>query len=147
MEVKMEYRESDDKYIKLEEIAKEAGLTSKSIIYHYIKKGLLPKPYSRPTKDHRGAEAVYPKKYIKLIKEIRDRLEGTHSLDKVKKDMEDEIPEGKKEEIITVQANKLAELAKEGKYDSEEYKQAVDFFNTTTQSPLAVYFHTLEDEE
>ena len=137
---------AEDKNIRLTDVVKETGV-SLSTIHHYIKKGLLPKPKLIPTDSRRGAWAVYSNKFINVIKEIRKRLEDTHSLEEVKKEMENLIPEKKRKEIIHAQAQKLEKLASEGRYGTEEYKKVTDFFNTTTQSSLAIYFHTLENTE
>lgn len=106
-------------YITLRELAQHFDMSG-SAIYNYIKKGLLPRPNRIPnTEIGRGTLAIYPKSIIKQVKEIKNRLEHIHSLDRVAKELP--LSKTEKQKLIDKKLKKLQCLNKEGKYDTEEF--------------------------
>jgi len=112
-----------EKEITLQKAAKLAK-RSASTIYYYIKKGLLPKPKHIPNIEQgRGSLAVYPESIVDRINYIKSNLENTHSIVQLKKKMA-QSPEDLQKVYVKI-TGRLLDLAKEGKYDDQEFKDGI----------------------
>jgi DNA-binding transcriptional MerR regulator len=110
--------------ITLRQAAKEAGI-SPSLIYHYIQKGLLPKPTHVPNKEKgRGSLAVYDKSIVQNIKRIKNELKTTHSLSKARDRLS--ITSNNKESFVIKKLEHLLVSAKQKKMDEKSFKNELE---------------------
>lgn len=118
--------------ITLREAAKIIGI-SPTTIYNYIKKGLLPKPERVPNlEEGRGTKAIYDKDIIKKIQQIRSKLDSTHSLNNIIKDLE--IPDQKKKRKMLVTIEKIKKLVSQGIFKGERFNKEVSSLNELSRA-------------
>ena len=119
--------------ITLREVAELAGV-SPSLIYHYIKNGLLQKPERIPnTKKGRGALAVYNKSILQNISKIQNELKKTHSINQVKERLN--MTPQEKEKIVINKLKELLNLAKQRKHSDASFKQELEKLTGFVVSP------------
>jgi DNA-binding transcriptional MerR regulator len=122
----------EEGYITLKEVAKRARV-SPSLLYHYIKMGLLERPEHIPnTKAGRGSLAVYREGVVDAILQIRSRLESTHSLKTVNEDIK--MEEEKRKSLLLKITNKINKLIKRNQYNSEEFKREISNLSGLTRA-------------
>lgn len=115
--------------ITLKEAAKLANV-SPSLIYHYIKKGLLRKPDHIPNPKGRGILAVYPPNIVDTILQIKDKLKTVHSLSQIGKEFSIN-----KEEFVIKRLEELLALAKKKNPSDPRFKEGLQSLTGFVASP------------
>ncbi len=117
--------------ITMKEAASKAGV-SRSLLYHYIKMGLLPKPEHVPGKKGRGASAVYTDNIVETILQIKSRLEDTHSIENIEESIS--MPEDVRQHFIIKKLKKLLHIAEKGEYKDKAFNRELSNIGGLTKA-------------
>ena len=131
--------------ITMKEAASKAGV-SRSLLYHYIKMKLLPKPEHIPGKKGRGASAVYTDNIVEKILQIKSRLEDTHSIENIEESIS--IPEDVRQHFIIKKLKKLLHIAEKGEYKDKSFNRELsNIGGLTSASTVTASLYMGEEEK